>query len=80
VRLRIGVGLWLLSWVPIAVIVGATGSERLAIWTIQIIVGIAGLAVAGTAFAATVHAVGWRHAPAVACRSLIHGEGPPDQI
>jgi hypothetical protein len=84
VRLRIGVVLWLLSWVPFAVIVGATGSARVIIWTVQVIVGIVGLAVAGGVFAATVRSVGWRHAPAMAWRSLAHGDaaapvvGPDD--
>jgi hypothetical protein len=79
VRLRIGVVLWLLSWIPFAILVGATGSARLLIWTVQVIVGIVGLAIAGTVFAATVRSVGWRHAPPVVWRSLIHGDGaiPP---
>jgi hypothetical protein len=74
VRLRLGVLLWLLSWMPVAVILDATGAERLLIWTVQVIVGLAGLAIAGSVFATTVRAVGWRHAPGVAWRSLVHGE------
>ncbi len=70
-RLRIGVLLWILSWVPFAVIVGATGTARVAIWTIQVVVGVIGIAVAGSGFAVAVRSVGWRHAPAVAWRSLI---------
>jgi hypothetical protein len=83
VRLRVGVILWLLSWVPFAVMVGATGSARVLIWTVQVIVGIVGLAIAGTAFAATIRSVGWRHAPSMAWKSLVHGSpsvppAPPD--
>src|SRR5262245_61667303 len=74
VRLRLGVLLWLLSWMPIAVVVGATGPERVAIWTAQVIIGLVGLALAGTAFAAAVRTVGWRHAPGLAWRSLLHGD------
>ena len=33
VRLRVGVILWLVSWVPFAVLFGATGSTIVLIWT-----------------------------------------------
>jgi hypothetical protein len=71
VRLRIGVILWIVSWIPFAVIVGADGAARVAIWTIQVVVGVIGIAVAGSGFAVAVRSVGWRHAPGVAWRSLI---------
>jgi len=74
VRLRIGIVLWLMSWVPFAVIVGADGAERAAIWTAQVVIGILGLAIAGTAFATMVKTVGWRHAPGAAWRTLLHGQ------
>jgi hypothetical protein len=74
VRLRIGVILGLLSWVPFAILVGATGSARLVIWTVQVIVGLIGLAIAGNVFAVTVHSVGWRDAPSMVWKSLIHGD------
>jgi hypothetical protein len=72
-RLRVGIALWLLSWVPFAVLLGATGTARLLIWGVQIVVGIIGVALAGTAFAAAVKLAGWRHAPAVAWSSFAHG-------
>ncbi len=75
-RLRVGVILWLLSWVPFAVLFGVSGDARVMIWTVQVVVGILGLAIAGTAFATGVKAVGWRHAPALAWRSLLHGDDP----
>ena len=74
VRLRVGVILWLVSWVPFAVLFGATGSTIVLIWTLQIVVGLVGLAIAGTVFAAGVKSVGWRHAPGLAWRSLLHGD------
>ena len=74
VRLRIGIVLWLMSWVPFAAIVGADTAERAAIWTAQVVIGILGLALAGTAFATMVKTVGWRHAPAAAWRTLLHGQ------
>ena len=74
VRLRIGIVLWLISWVPFAVIVGADAAERAAIWTAQVVIGILGLALAGTAFATMVKTVGWRHAPGAAWRTLLHGQ------
>jgi hypothetical protein len=74
VRLRIGIVLWLMSWVPFAAIVGADSAERAAIWTAQVVIGILGLALAGTAFATMVKTVGWRHAPAAAWRTLLHGQ------
>lgn len=73
-RLRIGIVLWLMSWVPFAVIVGADGTERAAIWTAQVVIGILGLALAGTAFATMVKTVGWQHAPGAAWRTLLHGQ------
>ena len=72
-RLRIGIVLWLLSWFPFAAIVHADAAQRAAIWTVQVVVGIIGLALAGTAFATLVKKVGWRHAPALAWHSLLHG-------
>jgi hypothetical protein len=74
VRLRIGIVLWIMSWVPFAAIVGADAAERAAIWTAQVVIGIVGLALAGTAFATMVKTVGWRHAPAAAWRTLLHGQ------
>jgi hypothetical protein len=74
VRLRIGIVLWLMSWVPFAVIVGADSAQRAAIWTAQVVIGILGLGLAGTAFATMVKTVGWRHAPAAAWRTLLHGQ------
>jgi hypothetical protein len=77
VRLRIGAALWLLSWFPFAVLFGVTGSARVVIWTIQVMMGLVGLVVAGSVFAAAVREVGWRHAPSMVWSSLIHGASTP---
>jgi len=74
VRLRVGVLLWILSWIPFAALVHASGPQRAVIWTVQVVIGLLGLAVAGSVFAGTVKEVGWRHAPGVAWRSLLHGD------
>jgi hypothetical protein len=76
VRLRIGILLWLTSWVPFAVIFGANGTMVPVIWTLQIIVGIAGLAICGHELAQHVKTAGWRHAPGIAWHVLLHGSGP----
>jgi hypothetical protein len=74
--LRLGVGLWLLSWAPIAVIFSIHGNARVAVWTVQVLLGIAGIALAGSAFAAAVKGVGWRHAPGVVGFVFVRGRMP----
>ena len=49
-RLRVGIGLWLLSWVPYGLILGLTGVWLTAAWTFEILLGIVGLAIAGTEY------------------------------
>jgi hypothetical protein len=73
VRLRVGIILWLLSWVPYGLIFGVTGGWLTVIWIIQILLGLIGLALAGTEFAQAVKTKGWKGAPKVAWRALIHG-------
>jgi hypothetical protein len=73
VRLRLGVTLWLLSWVPLAVIFGLTGEARILAWIVEIVLGVVGLALAGVEVANQVKTVGWRKAPGVAWHVLIHG-------
>ena len=72
-RLRVGIIVWLLSWVPFGLIFGVSGGWLTVIWTIQILLGLAGLALAGTEFAQAVKENGWKGAPNVAWRALIHG-------
>jgi hypothetical protein len=77
VRLRIGIALWLASWLPIPLLLGVTGDLRYVIWGIQVIVGIVGLAIAGTQFAATIKSVGWRATPGAAWSAFVHGTDAP---
>lgn len=72
-KLRIGIILWALSWIPYGVILGLTGKALTAAWAVEIALGIVGLALAGTEFAQAVKAVGWKGAPKVAWHVLLHG-------
>ena len=86
-RLRVGLAIWLVSWVPFPVILLAIGhrfgwgqddasaSRFLAIaWTVQIVLGLVGVAIAGSAAIGVVKAVGWRRLPRVAWAAIRHGE------
>ncbi len=72
-KLRIGIILWILSWVPYGLILGLSGAWLTAAWVVEILLGITGLALAGTEFAQAVKVKGWKGAPAVAWRTLVHG-------
>jgi hypothetical protein len=78
VRLRVGIILWALSWVPYGVIFGLSGVALTAAWAFEITLGIVGIALAGTEFAQAVKAEGWKGAPRVAWRSLLHGKDVED--
>jgi hypothetical protein len=75
VKLRVGILLWLLSWVPYGLIFGLSGAALAAAWTFEFLLGITGLALAGTEFAQAVKERGWKNAPKVAWRTLLHGDG-----
>ena len=72
-KLRLGITLWLLSWVPYGLILGLSGAWLTVAWTVEILLGITGLAIAGTEFAQAVKDRGWKGAPAVAWNAMIHG-------
>jgi hypothetical protein len=74
VKLRVGVILWILSWVPYGLIFGLSGAWLTVGWTVEIALGLVGLALAGTGFAQAVKARGWKRAPGIAWRVLLHGE------
>ncbi|MGP8063362.1 MAG: hypothetical protein ACLP5O_12515 [Acidimicrobiales bacterium] len=74
-RLRLGVTLWILSWVPYGLVFDLSGGWLTAAWTVEILLGITGLAVAGTEFAKAVKDGGWRGAPAIAWHAMIRGKG-----
>ena len=74
VKLRIGVVLWLLSWVPYGIILGLDGAALAAAWTFEVLLGLVGLTLAGTAFAAGVKSHGWKRAPSLTWRTLRYGD------
>jgi hypothetical protein len=76
-RLRAGIVLWLLSWTPIPVLLGLHGWARYAVWGVQFVVGLIGLALAGSAFFDAVKHLGWKRAPGALGRALIHGDEQP---
>jgi hypothetical protein len=77
-KLRIGIILWALSWVPYGIILGLSGAALTAAWGFEITLGIVGIALAGTEFAQAVKANGWKGAPKVAWRALLHGSDIED--
>ena len=79
-RLRVGVALWITSWLPVAQVVGASDRQRLVIWGIQVVMGIIGLALAGVVFAEAIKVKGWRGAPGVAWRAMLHGTSPAEAV
>ena len=72
-RLRIGVVLWALSWVPYGVILGLSGWMLTLSWTAEVLLGVSGIALAGSEFAQAVKQHGWRGAPSAAWRTLRTG-------
>lgn len=87
IRIRVGVSLVILSWIPIAQVVIAVGSlsgsgadkARLTIWSIQVVIGLAGVAIAGKPTIDIVKRVGWKRAPKVVWGLLWRGEAAPDE-
>ena len=74
--MRLGITLWIVSWVPVAAIFGWTGEARIATWIVQVVIGVIGLALAGREFAQIVKTVGWRRAPRIAGVALWRGSVP----
>jgi hypothetical protein len=73
-RLRLGITLWILSWVPWGLILNLSGAWLTVAWTVEILLGITGLAIAGTQFAQAVKDEGWKGAPTVAWHALVRGK------
>jgi hypothetical protein len=73
-KLRLGIGLWVLSWVPYALILGLSGVWITVAWTVEILLGLIGLAIAGSEFAQAIKTTGWKGAPAVAWNAMRHGQ------
>jgi hypothetical protein len=74
VKLRLGISLWILSWVPYGIILGLSGLWLTVAWAVEIAMGIVGLALSWTEFARAVKDRGWRGAPAVAWRAMLRGK------
>lgn len=77
-KLRVGVLLWAMSWVPYGVILGLSGWALTLSWAFEILLGISGLALAGSEFAEAVKEHGWRGAPKAAWRALRKGRDLED--
>jgi hypothetical protein len=77
-RIRIGVGLVVLSWVPIAQVTiwatSASGGQadriRAVVWGTQIVIGLVGVALAGRETIQIAKSVGWRRSPGVVWRLI----------
>jgi hypothetical protein len=86
VRVRLGLGLFIISWLPLAQFViaavdlegGGAQVLRAVIWGIQAIIGLIGLFIAGRPVAAVVRRSGWRQTPRVVWRMLLSGTAPAD--
>ncbi|HVI17429.1 MAG TPA: hypothetical protein VM684_04455 [Gaiellales bacterium] len=85
-RIRFGVCLVVASWLPIAQITiwlasassGQADRIRAVIWGIQIVVGLIGVAVAGSQTIQVAKSVGWRRAPAAVWRLMRSPNAPVD--
>ena len=75
-RLRLGIALWLASWIPYGIILGLDDWALTLAWIFEITLGIVGLAICGAELARTIKTSGWRHAPGVAWHVLLHGSAP----
>ena len=73
-RMRVGITLWALSWVPYGIILGLEGAWFTVAWGFEILLGIVGLAIAGAEFARAVKARGWKGAPSIAWHAFRHGD------
>ena len=73
------------SWLPIAQVAiwatSASGSQadriRAAVWSVQVVIGLIGAAVAGAETVRIAKSVGWRRAPAVVWGLLRSPNAPP---
>ena len=77
-RLRLGVLLWFLSWVPYGAILGLEGAALTLSWGFEILLGLVAIGVAGPEFARAVKAKGWKGAPGIAWRAFVNGTSIPE--
>jgi hypothetical protein len=59
---------------PYGLILGLSGAWLTAAWTVEILLGLAGLALAGTEFAQAIRESGWKDAPGIAWKAILHGK------
>jgi hypothetical protein len=86
VRIRLGVFLVAASWLPIAQVTiwltapstGEADRIRALIWGIQVVVGLIGVAVAGSETIRVAKSVGWRRSPGVVWRLMRSPNTPVD--
>lgn len=74
-RIRFGIGLILVSWLPIAWLVSASAELRAVIWGVQIVIGLIGVAIAGRETVRVAKSSGWRNSPRVVW-SLLRSPNP----
>jgi hypothetical protein len=85
-RIRLGIVLMLLSWVPAPIVVWAASSLRgvshssetqheltVTVWTVEVLVGLFGVWLAGSEAVGIVKSVGWRRTPGIVWRLVRHG-------
>jgi hypothetical protein len=85
-RIRLGVCLVAASWLPIAQVTiwltspssGQADRTRAVIWGIQVVVGLFGVAVAGSQTIQVAKSVGWRQSPGVVWRLMRSPNTPVD--
>jgi hypothetical protein len=73
VRLRIGVLLWFLSWVPYGIILGLSGAAYTLAWAFEILLGFIGLGLVGSQVAQAIKETSWKRAPAIMWHAFLHG-------
>lgn len=87
-RLRLGIIMIILSWLPFAQILliiahnnqklmseHASAEFRIIIWTIQIFIGLVGLLLAGKVAIIEARKEGWKHTPGHLWHLFWHGNG-----
>lgn len=85
-RIRVGLGMFVFSWLPIAQFVieanHLEGSQattlRASIWGVQWVIGVVGLVIAGRTVAGIVKHSGWRRTPKLLWRMLRTGQAVVD--
>jgi hypothetical protein len=87
-RIRLGLGLVIASWLPVAqTLIWVTSASdghsdriRAAVWSIQVVIGLIGAAVAGAETIRVARSVGWRRAPATVWRLLRSPDAPAPRM